>query len=136
MNEETAARDLDLEGLQDFSRLKDRGLSPFFAGRQDELADLTRRCRKTFEDWRAGGDISGSTVVVTGCQGMGKTALLRRFESECNRAADPASPLAFRMPADELRNAGAAAEALVEATAEDGKIRGVLDALGEDIARD
>lgn len=129
------ATDADIEGLRKFARSDDRGLSPYFAGRRAELDALRLRYRDLFEDWRAGNDISGRTVVVTGCPGMGKTSLLRRFEAECNVADDPTSPLAFRMPVGDLKETKSLAAALAEAAFEDGKIRGVLNALGEDVAR-
>ena len=135
MNESTTANDPDIEGLRRFSRHADRDLSPFFAGRREELADLAQRCEDTLHDWRERGRAGGRTVVIPGCPGMGKTSLIERFEADCNRADDPASPLAFRMSADDLTDSGALAAALAEAAFEETKVRNVLEATGADIAR-
>ena len=62
------------------------------------------------------------------------SSLLQRFEGDCNAAEDPASPLAYRMAADDLTDSGAVAEALAKAARKNAKVGGVLRAFGGDIA--
>ena len=81
----------DIGGLREFSALDDRDLSPFFAGRSEELEKLASRCQDVLKIWRERGRVGGRAMAVVGCPGMGKTSLLDRFESLCNDADDPAS---------------------------------------------
>ncbi len=101
----TGGSEPDLEGLRDFAETPDRELSPIFVGRKDELARFDRLARRTLDDWRNGRPVAGSTTVVTGCPGMGKSSLLRRFvETRCNRKGDPESPFATVIDHDDLRD--------------------------------
>lgn len=127
----------DIDELRRFSKREDRGLSPYFAGRRAELGDLHQRCDRLFGDWRAGEDISGRTAVVTGCPGMGKTSLLRRFADECERALpkDEDAPLAVSANVHDLGDAGAFADALTAAALRSDRVRAALGALGGDIAK-
>ena len=61
----------------------DRDRSEIFAGRTDELDWLRRQVAAMRGMWRRRGKVSGSIRTVTGCPGIGKTALLRRFAEGC-----------------------------------------------------
>ncbi len=68
----------DFDALKKFSELTDRGDTPFFGGRTDEIATvenaLKRIQRRTQEDhWHPAG---GETVLFQGAPGAGKSALL------------------------------------------------------------
>ena len=124
----------DIEALRRFAALDDRDISPFFAGRIFELKRLAARCEGVLETWRERGRVGGRSTVITGCPGMGKTSLLDRFEDVCNAAEDPASPLAFRMAAEDMTDASAIAGTLADAAREHPRVGAVMEALGADVA--
>lgn len=66
--------------LREFANRRDRDRSPIFAGRENELAWLTRRVESMRADWKRHGDVSAPIHTVVGCPGIGKTALAREFE--------------------------------------------------------
>lgn len=61
----------------------DRDRSEIFAGRSDELDWLRGQVATMRGMWKRRGEVRGSIRTVTGCPGIGKTALLRRFADEC-----------------------------------------------------
>ena len=61
--------------LDEFARGSDRDATPIFAGRETELAWLAARVDRLHNDWRRTGSASGPITAVTGCPGIGKTAL-------------------------------------------------------------
>ena len=129
-------REPNLDGLLDFADLVDRGESPFFVGRHEELGRLARQADLVLVHWKENRDISGRTLVITGCPGMGKSALLRNFaHTRCNRPDEPGSPLAVMMDVHDLRDAGGIARAFYEAASETRRMGRLLDAIGSDVAK-
>ena len=61
----------------------DRDRSEVFAGRVAELDWLRTQVATMHAMWEDFGRAQGSIRTVTGCPGIGKTALLRRFAEEC-----------------------------------------------------
>ena len=61
----------------------DRDESPIFAGREAELDWLGEQVQLMRGVWRARGEVAGSIRTVTGCPGIGKTALMREFGMRC-----------------------------------------------------
>ena len=61
----------------------DRDRSEIFAGRADELGFLHGQVATMRGMWERRGKVGGSIRIVSGCPGIGKTALLRRFADEC-----------------------------------------------------
>ena len=59
-----------------------RGVPHHFAGREDELAELSRRLALVTET----GDASDGLALVTGVLGAGKTTLTRKFASSCTES--------------------------------------------------
>ena len=74
----------DIAGLDRFARTTDRQLTVFFAGRERELSFIRNRVADVAELHSAGAEnpSEGSTVLVTGIPGAGKTSLLRRLSKE------------------------------------------------------
>ena len=126
----------DIAGLLDFAELVDRGESPFFVGRGDVLARLARQAGLVLDHWKRNRDVAGRTVIITGCPGMGKSALLRRFSlGWCNRPEEPASPLAVSMGVDGLCDADGVVRAFHRATDTKSSVGRILGALGSDVAK-
>lgn len=126
----------DIERLLDFADLVDRGETPFFVGRHDELRRLARQAELVVTHWRRSSDVSGRTIVITGCPGMGKSALLRHFAAtRCNQPDDPASPLAVVMDVADLHDVGNIADAFRKAAREKVRMRRLLDAIGADVTK-
>ena len=106
----------DIDGLLRFSRQRDRSRSAIFVGRRAELARFAEEAHLTFDDWRHGRPVAGAALVVSGCPGMGKSALLEHFAREvCNQPDDPDSPLAIAMPIPRLLSEAAIADAVLDA---------------------
>ena len=71
--------------LERFVAGKDRDSSPVFSGRVAELRWLGEEVGSMSADWRDKGRVEGSVRMVTGCPGIGKTALMREFARRAGR---------------------------------------------------
>ena len=76
----------DIAGLEDFVALsaQNRDFALFFSGREDVLAELHKRTQVVLRTSTNLSSSGGSTTIIQGCPGMGKTSLLRRFIDLCN----------------------------------------------------
>ena len=61
----------------------DRDRSEIFAGRATELDWLREQVATMRGMWERRGEVRGSIRTITGCPGIGKTALLRQFADQC-----------------------------------------------------
>ena len=109
------AQHIDIKGLRTFSTAKDRELSPFFAGRREELALLDSRLSEMWREWQERGRAPSHTMVATGCPGMGKTSLLERFAQTRCDGRDADKPLAVWMDMGDLTSPKALADAVIDA---------------------
>ena len=112
-------REPDLKALNDFAARGDRDDTPFFAGRDEEIAAIDGLCARALVRAKAGTAIRGATQLFQGAPGAGKTALLselsrRWFDRETGRgdAAPVAVHVYFHELADEAVVAARIAEAL------------------------
>ena len=80
----------------------DRDRSEIFAGRADELGWLRKQVATMRGMCERSGRVQGSVRAVTGCPGIGKTALLRRFADECR-----ADHLVVEATLDDMTSVGA-----------------------------
>ena len=76
----------ELDGLRAFVREGDRNRARFFVGRAAQLRDIESACADAFAGFRAGRPLAGTTRLIQGAPGAGKTALLRHFEDIATRA--------------------------------------------------
>ena len=76
----------ELDGLRAFVREGDRNRARFFVGREAQLRDIELACADAFAGFRAGRPLAGTTRLIQGAPGAGKTALLRHFEDIATRA--------------------------------------------------
>ena len=112
-------REPDLKALEDFAARGDRDDTPFFAGRDEEIAAIDGLCARALVRAKAGTAIREATQLFQGAPGAGKTALLselsRRWSDRetgrCN-AAPVAVHVYFHELADEAVVAAKIAEAL------------------------
>lgn len=80
----------DIEDLRKFSKSTDRELTPFFAGRKAERQEIRDRVTQV------GGRLAegqpkpavGSTILITGAPGVGKTSLMDKMLEEWNAFGD------------------------------------------------
>lgn len=108
----------DLEALEAFAALGDRESTPFFAGRDREIAAIDALCVRALTHARAGAGMQGATQLIQGAPGAGKTALLsemaRRWAlGETLRNA--AAPVAVQVYVGELANEAVVAARIAEA---------------------
>ena len=105
----------DIEGLERFSRRVSRRLTEFFAGRKHEIDFITKRVEEVARMHREGTPApgKGTTVLITGVPGAGKTALMDRLGAGWS---DPEGdgPLGVNVELDHLRSAGGLAAAVRE----------------------
>ena len=71
----------DLEGLRAFVREGDRNRARFFVGREKQIRDIEQVGADAFAGFRSGRPLAGSTRLVQGAPGAGKTALLSHIAS-------------------------------------------------------
>ncbi len=69
----------DLEGLRAFVREGDRNRARFFVGREAQIRDIEQACADAFAGFRAGRPLAGTTRLIQGAPGAGKTALLSQI---------------------------------------------------------
>ena len=94
----------ELDGLRAFVREGDRNRARFFVGREAQLRDIEAACADAFAGFRAGRPLAGTTRLIQGAPGAGKTALLRRFEDIATRARTERSGVFNRLFAAADRN--------------------------------
>ena len=87
----------DLEGLRAFAREGDRTRTRFFVGRGTQLRDIEAACADAFAGFRAGRPLAGTTRLIQGAPGAGKTALLRHFEDIATRVRTERSGVFHRL---------------------------------------
>lgn len=108
----------DLEALQNFTARGDRDDTPFFAGRNEEIARIDRLCAHALARARDGETVQGATQLFRGAPGAGKTALLcemaRRWAGRKNRRGD-ANPIAVQIHFLELANEATVTTRITEA---------------------
>ena len=75
----------DLEGLNDFIDERDRNRARFFVGREKQIADVEGICDLALRRFREGSALAGSTLLIQGAPGAGKTALLKYLEERWSR---------------------------------------------------
>ncbi len=78
----------DIEGLEAFAALSDRRLTAFFVGREPEITFITQRVQAVASGHRSGDReaVAGSTVLITGVPGAGKTSLMRKLRQQWSSA--------------------------------------------------
>ena len=96
------SKQVDIEGLRNFSEVDDRQLTPFFVGRTDVLGDIKGTCDRAFDLWKTGRPTEGMTRLIQGAPGAGKTATLSFLEQEWQ--GNPDKPIVVRMNGPELRD--------------------------------
>jgi len=104
--------------LADFALRNDRRWSPFFVGREDEIAELEYACEETFECVRRGeAATEGATALLQGAPGAGKTAILselqRRWRLSLTKEYRP--PVAIRLTVGQMSDEATVATAVAEA---------------------
>ena len=74
----------DIEGLEEFASTTDRRLTEFFVGREKEIDKIAKRVRFVAKEHQQGKDdpAAGSTFLITGVPGAGKTALMKRLRQQ------------------------------------------------------
>ena len=80
-----AERGPDLEGLRAFVREGDRNRARFFVGRETQIRDIEQACADAFAGFRAGRPLAGTTRLIQGAPGAGKTALLSHIAGVAER---------------------------------------------------
>ncbi len=110
----------DLEGLEKFAQPSDREEARFFVGREREIGDIAAACSRAFERAGEGRLPAGTTRIVQGAPGAGKTALLTRLQEIWD--GDGTAPIAVRLPLSDLLSRCALAMKIVEAL-DPGKMR-------------
>jgi len=71
----------DLEGLRAFVNRSDREAPLFFVGRKRQTSQIAAQCRKAMDEHENGGRLVGSTILLTGAPGGGKTSI-QKVQSE------------------------------------------------------
>ena len=79
----------DLEGLRAFVREGDRNRARFFVGREAQIRDIEQVCADAFAGFRAGRPLAGTTRLIQGAPGAGKTALLSHMDDVFSSAREP-----------------------------------------------
>ena len=103
----------DLEGLKDFIDERDRNRTRFFVGRAKQIADVEGTCDLAFRRFREGSALAGTTLLMQGAPGAGKTALLKHLEDRWSRRA-PAQPRALIVDRQRLASPAALAFDIAE----------------------
>ena len=99
----------DFEKLKRFSSrvlTKDRGASPFFSGRSQEIEDVEASVEGVMERLRAGKPkpASDETWLFQGPPGVGKSALLEKLEDRWNAKETEGTPIALPIRPDIILN--------------------------------
>ncbi|MDE0533852.1 MAG: ankyrin repeat domain-containing protein [Albidovulum sp.] len=85
-----------IEELLKFSKSRDRHLTPFFAGREDVVANIEDACGSVafseLDEYSAWSSREGASIVIQGAPGAGKTSLLRFLERTWRRRAESGEP--------------------------------------------
>ncbi len=117
----TAGAAPDIEGLEAFAALSDRRLTAFFVGREQEIAFITRRVQAVADGHRAGDReaVAGSTVLITGVPGAGKTSLMMKLRRQWSSPAGE-EPFGVDIDINELGSAEGLARAIERAVPADG----------------
>ena len=97
----------DIDRLKKFaSRIltKDRGWSPFFSGRHQEIEDVELGIEGVMSRLRSGEQVPASdeTWLFQGPPGVGKSALLARLKEKWNAKENNATPIALSIRADHV----------------------------------
>ena len=74
----------DIEGLENFAETEDRELTKFFVGRDWEIGRIAKRVKQVVRKQQEQVDkpAAGSTMLITGVPGAGKTALMDRLRTQ------------------------------------------------------
>ncbi len=102
--------------------LSDRRLTAFLVGRDQEIAFITRRVQAVAAGHRAGDReaAAGSTVLITGMPGAGKTSLMMKQHRQWSRAAGE-KPFGVDMDINEPGSAEGLARAMERAVPAGGR---------------
>ncbi len=104
---------VDLEGLEEFSRMPDRDRAPFLTGRSEEMDMIKVLCRDALEHVRNGEEASSMTALLQGAPGVGKTSILNHLIDEWKKEARNA-PYVVKVKPATLENEAALAESIIE----------------------
>ena len=104
----------DLEGLQHFLDTVDRQLTEFFVGREAEIDFIRRRVDMVERHHRARKrkPAAGSTVLITGVPGAGKTALMTYLQMQWDGTGD--RPLGIELDLEDLQSPQSMAAAVTD----------------------
>ncbi len=108
MNYEAAniERDSRLSALRSFVVQGDRDRARFFVGREQEIAEIEYLCDLALRQFRTGSPLAGTTRVIRGAPGAGKTSLLTHLQERW-AAGDERAPLALSVDRQRLANPAA-----------------------------
>ena len=112
----------DIEGLKKFaSRVltKDRGATPFFSGRHQEIEDIELSIEGVMERHRNGRQLPASdeTWLFQGPPGVGKSALLAQLVERWNSKENETTPVSLLIPAELMYNQAHLVAEIAEAVA-------------------
>ncbi len=105
----------DLVGLEDFAGTTDRELTDFFVGREGEIGQIANRARLVAQKHQQGKDdpAAGSTFLITGVPGAGKTALMNRLRAQWSEPKGN-GPLGIPLDLEDLESRDRMANAIME----------------------
>ena len=108
----------DIQGLTEFAKTGSRERARFFVGRREEFLEIDDLCARVMDGFRCGWPVTGTTRVIQGAPGAGKTAMLHELEGRWKDTGATA-PIAVRLQKTMLddvdeRITGAVAPELLE----------------------
>ena len=105
----------DIGGLKDFAGKTDRELTKFFVGREGEIELIAERARSVARNRQLGQEdpAAGSTFLITGVPGAGKTSLMTRLRQQWSGPKGK-GPLGIPLELEDLESRDRMAHAIMQ----------------------